>query len=80
MDGEALRRHCFEHGPAYPLAKRVAIVDELPRTGAGEIDRLAIAGRFRALCAEPTEILDGREPGCVRGSKGSAAWAISTTR
>ncbi len=56
VDGEALRRHCLEHGPAYAHPRRVVIVDELPLTGARKIDRQAIVARLRALCADLAEV------------------------
>jgi long-chain acyl-CoA synthetase len=38
----ALRAFCLEHGPAYSHPRRVVVVDKVPLTGAGKIDRAGI--------------------------------------
>ncbi|MCB0875101.1 MAG: acyl--CoA ligase [Solirubrobacterales bacterium] len=44
LDGNALRRHCAESLEGHMVPKRVVIHAELPRIGAGKIDRRALAG------------------------------------
>jgi len=43
VDGAALQRFCREHLAGFKVPKHVRIVDELPLTGAGKIDRKQIA-------------------------------------
>jgi acyl-CoA synthetase (AMP-forming)/AMP-acid ligase II len=46
---EELKAFCLERGPAYAHPRRIIIVDELPFSGAGKIDRKAVQQRLSAL-------------------------------
>jgi clorobiocin biosynthesis protein CloN4 len=46
----ALKRHSAERLPAYMIADRIHVVAELPRTGNGKVDRVALA---RHGCHQP---------------------------
>ncbi len=52
---EDLKRFTLEHGPAYAHPRRVLIVDEMPLSGAGKVDRAevrrALEARFAAELA-----------------------------
>ncbi|MDP6814211.1 MAG: class I adenylate-forming enzyme family protein [Alphaproteobacteria bacterium] len=45
-DGEGLKQFCLDHGPAFSHPRRIAVVDTLPLTGVGKIDRRAIQRQF----------------------------------
>ena len=44
VTAEALKRYTLERGPAYAHPRRIAIVEEMPLTGVGKVDRAAILG------------------------------------
>ncbi len=44
VTAESLKRYTLERGPAYAHPRRIAIVQELPLTGVGKVDRAAILG------------------------------------
>jgi len=44
----ALKEHCAARLPRYMIVDRVRVLDELPRTGTGKVDRLALAARLAA--------------------------------
>jgi len=46
---EELKAFCLGRGPAYAHPRRVIIVDELPLSGAGKLDRKAVQRRLSAL-------------------------------
>lgn len=46
---EELKQFAIENGPAYAHPRRIAIVDELPLTGAGKPDRKAVNSLLAAL-------------------------------
>ncbi|MYA34089.1 MAG: acyl--CoA ligase [Gemmatimonadales bacterium] len=41
---ESLKRYTLERGPAYAHPRRIALVEEMPLTGVGKVDRAAILG------------------------------------
>lgn len=43
IDGNELRRYYLEHGPAYSHPRRVEVLDSLPLTGTGKVDKRALA-------------------------------------
>ena len=43
LDALELRRHCAERLPPYLIPDDIRVVDTLPRTANGKIDRLALA-------------------------------------
>jgi acyl-coenzyme A synthetase/AMP-(fatty) acid ligase len=45
LDQSALRRLIVQRLPSYMVPRQIIVVDELPRTASGKIDRLALAGR-----------------------------------
>lgn len=49
LSQEALQAYFFENGPAYAHPRRVFFVDELPLSGAGKIDRKAVARQVADL-------------------------------
>ena len=55
-DEAALRAFCLEHGPAYSHPRRVVVIDKVPLTGAGKIDRAGItktlSERFGTLTSD----------------------------
>ncbi|WP_419858840.1 class I adenylate-forming enzyme family protein [Candidatus Palauibacter irciniicola] len=44
VTAESLKRYTLERGPAYAHPRRIAIVEEMPLTGVGKVDRAAILG------------------------------------
>ena len=47
-DEAALKIFALEKGPAYAHPRRVILVDEMPLSGAGKVDRAAVTDAFRA--------------------------------
>ena len=46
-----LKAHCLERGPAYAHPRFIAIVSQLPLSGAGKIDRGAVKRELAAYAA-----------------------------
>jgi acyl-CoA synthetase (AMP-forming)/AMP-acid ligase II len=46
---EELKAFCLERGPAYAHPRRVVILDDLPLSGAGKLDRKAVQRQLSAL-------------------------------
>jgi len=46
---EELKQFCLDHGPAYAHPRRIAIVPEMPLSGAGKVDRLEVKRRLEAM-------------------------------
>ena len=42
VTAEALKRYTLERGPAYAHPRRIVLVEEMPLTGVGKVDRAAI--------------------------------------
>lgn len=42
MTAEALKVYTLEHGPAYAHPRRIVLVDEMPLTGVGKVDRASV--------------------------------------
>jgi len=47
LDGERLREHLFHHVPAWWIPDQVELVDRLPRTGTGKVDKRALRASLR---------------------------------
>ena len=45
---DGLKRHCLKNGPAYAHPRRVLLVDEMPLSGPGKVDRRAVQQRLEA--------------------------------
>jgi long-chain acyl-CoA synthetase len=46
---EDIKAFCLAHGPAYAHPRRIMLVDEMPLTGAGKIDRKRLQAELAAL-------------------------------
>ncbi len=44
---EALKKFCLENGPAYAHPRRITIVEEMPLSGVGKVDRNAVQARLK---------------------------------
>lgn len=47
LTAEAVLAHCAQHLPAFKTPKRIALVDGLPKTERGKLDRKAVAAAWR---------------------------------
>jgi acyl-coenzyme A synthetase/AMP-(fatty) acid ligase len=43
---EQVREHVIKNGPPYMVPKEIFILDELPKTGSGKIDRKGISNAY----------------------------------
>jgi long-chain acyl-CoA synthetase len=55
LSEEGLKAHCLERGPAYAHPRFIAIVPQLPLSGAGKIDRGAVKRELAAYAARAAE-------------------------
>lgn len=43
---DSLRQYAMQNGPSYMVPARILVLDELPKTGSGKIDRSGISGAY----------------------------------
>jgi acyl-coenzyme A synthetase/AMP-(fatty) acid ligase len=43
---DRVREHVIENGPPYMVPKEIFVLDELPKTGSGKIDRKGISNAY----------------------------------
>jgi acyl-coenzyme A synthetase/AMP-(fatty) acid ligase len=43
---EKIREHVIKNGPPYMVPKEIFVLDELPKTGSGKIDRKGITSAY----------------------------------
>jgi acyl-coenzyme A synthetase/AMP-(fatty) acid ligase len=43
---EKIREHVIKNGPPYMVPKEIFVLDELPKTGSGKIDRKGITNAY----------------------------------
>jgi acetyl-CoA synthetase len=43
---ERVREHVIKNGPPYMVPKEIFVLDELPKTGSGKIDRKGISSAY----------------------------------